>query len=443
MFLNKKKYLFLLSISLLLSLLVFSGTTYAFTFDQFVDYCGIISNLDEASTDQKTLANWVINNRNTIINRIGSNIYTYDSWQCGIKSSGSGYKYYRLWAMSGGQFNNWSTERYVLNFNNGGTFTNVVYRYEINQWGQDGSYINKDGLIGLISNTIPNFSTINWTGKLWNNVFPSLSLLHYFSRNYNYNDQTIQAFNYTYRNEFAFIDALEGLDDFDYIDLSLSAYDGAETLEGTFYVSTEKNSNRIFDVTLTSDIATIGISTRLLNFQKLYLLTIKAYQNDSLSATLSDYYMAFPYGTSFSGDSIVGSIPNDSYTSQDSTNDIIGSFLNTPSSGEISPIALPSLDLSPSGDTSQNFFSYLLNELDDLFTNNEETYITIPLFNTEYIVTTQDFNVLPDIFKPMFYLFHWFWVGLMILKDVRKMFENLKNGRFEKIGNEDLTANIV
>lgn len=111
-------------------------------------------------------------------------------------------------------------------------------------------------------------------------------------------------------------------------------------------------------------------------------------------------------------------------------------------SGDSSLVSLPSYNFS--GDQSINFFSFLLENIEEVFLNDSESSLVLPVINEkEIVLNTIDFNVLPDSFKNLLTGYQWAWVCIFIMKDLRKEFENLKNGDFEKIASDDINANLV
>lgn len=161
---------------------------------------------------------------------------------------------------------------------------------------------------------------------------------------------------------------------------------------------------------------------------------------------IEEQVIFFPVGTTIENGNITYLPSGENFNTQNATNQIIENqeqqqqdLLNM--SGDNALVDLPSYTFS--GDQSENFFAFILDSIETVFLSEDEASLVLPIFGEDITLNSVDFNVLPQSFKLLIGGYHWFWVGLMILKDIRKIFENLKNGDFEKIASEDINANII
>lgn len=192
------------------------------------------------------------------------------------------------------------------------------------------------------------------------------------------------------------------------------------------------------------------VNTINVDYSTQYRLEVTSYYGtggDNLYEDI-DWYIFLPTNAVISGDSIIGFGSGD-YTAKDNTIAVTGAIQEQTdtitdlltSSGDASLVVLPSYDFS--GDISTNFFTFILNNIEDVFLETDEASIVLPILGSNVELSSEDFNVLPSALVPILGGYHWFWVCLMILKDIRKMFEHLKSGEFEKIASDDINANLV
>lgn len=187
-------------------------------------------------------------------------------------------------------------------------------------------------------------------------------------------------------------------------------------------------------------------NSTLLKYNQVYNLTVSAIVNGN-EEEIEEKVIFVPPGTTISG-GVITNIPSGDYgfSTENATNQIIenqnqnqNQLLNM--SGDAALVVLPTYEFS--GDQSANFFTFILDSIEEVFLSSDEASLTLPIYGEEIVINSTDFNVLPASFKLFIGGYHWFWVGIMILKDIRKIFENLKNGDFEKIASDDINANLI
>ena len=183
-----KKYLKQVLLLLLLALCIISlkeNKTYAFTYEQFVDYCYGIQKFN-IGNQSKTLAQWITTNEQTIKNYIDDPT-EYTTWYCDTSSqfnAGSFTTYTRqlLLCFKGGDNLNWTGKPKISNYTKlyiviketeqprTGSPTTTWYYGTANQINYY-SYLTTNTYIGLCS--IPG---INYSGKYWNNYYLTINM---------------------------------------------------------------------------------------------------------------------------------------------------------------------------------------------------------------------------------------------------------------------------
>lgn len=105
---------------------------------------------------------------------------------------------------------------------------------------------------------------------------------------------------------------------------------------------------------------------------------------------------------------------------------------------------LPSVEVN---DTTANFFDALFMGLYNAFNTEEDITLTIPIRDHNYTISTAQFNLMNNEgFNPLKAFFSALWVfgiGYWILKDIRKIFDRIKDGNVEGAVNEDVKANMM
>ncbi len=124
----------------------------------------------------------------------------------------------------------------------------------------------------------------------------------------------------------------------------------------------------------------------------------------------------------------------------DETND----FLKDDSVPSDSDFELPSIDVA---DPTTNFFDTLFTGLYNAISTTEEKEITFSVFNSEYSISSSDFNFLNNskfaFLKSILSLLWIYRIGISILKDVRAIIDKIKKGDIDTAVTSDIKADMV
>lgn len=94
-------------------------------------------------------------------------------------------------------------------------------------------------------------------------------------------------------------------------------------------------------------------------------------------------------------------------------------------------------------DPTENFFTWLLEQIQNVLTTNEISTITVEIFDDTFTIRSDFFVIDDGVLKTFLVAYYTFIVGYFTIKDIRKIVENFKNGNIEAIGKDDINANIV
>lgn len=192
------KNLLRIVISLMVIFSMAKSCAKAYTFDDFIDFCNQITTLDEANSEQKNCANFILQNQATIKTKL-PNYANGDTWL----AWSTGTSFYRVTYYEGGNFRGWSYSagNGIINQE---TSMGSTAKINNSYWGYDGR--NSTFRFGLFNDTMA--ENIDFTGKIGNNYFSSFDLHfnHGFSEDYTLNGETIQAVPLNYNNSKVFIE---------------------------------------------------------------------------------------------------------------------------------------------------------------------------------------------------------------------------------------------
>ena len=102
------------------------------------------------------------------------------------------------------------------------------------------------------------------------------------------------------------------------------------------------------------------------------------------------------------------------------------------------------IDTSEIDDPSEDFFTWVFNQIQNVFISTEEQSFNFKLFTeNEYTVSSSQIYVPDSVIKTLISYASAFGIYYWIIKDVRKTTNKIKEGNIENLGNEDVTANLL
>lgn len=102
------------------------------------------------------------------------------------------------------------------------------------------------------------------------------------------------------------------------------------------------------------------------------------------------------------------------------------------------------IDTSEIDDPSEDFFTWVFNQIQNVFTSTEDQSFNFKLFTeNEYTVSSSQIYVPESVIKTLIGLAGTFGIYYWIIKDVRKTINKIKEGNIQNLGNEDITANLL
>lgn len=162
---------------------------------------------------------------------------------------------------------------------------------------------------------------------------------------------------------------------------------------------------------------------------------------------IDDYFNPIQVGSTISYDYTSGDTQytiQDQMQQQQNNQDEIMGFLTSSevSSGEqpsLSDISVPEVQ-----DSTADFFTWLMNSVLDIFYNNNDSILEIPLFNTTHQIRSDVFKLEIEPLKTFIQAAWWFIVGVPVLKYIRRSIERLKGGELPATDDKsDLLGNIL
>ena len=128
-----------------------------------------------------------------------------------------------------------------------------------------------------------------------------------------------------------------------------------------------------------------------------------------------------------------------------SSDDNINNFFNediTKNPNEIQGAL--TIDTGNMNDPSNDFFTWVFDQIKNVFTSTEEQSFKFKLFTTnEYTISSSQIYVPDCVIKTLIGLAGAFGIYYWIIKDVRKTINKIKEGNIENLANEDVTANLL
>lgn len=100
----------------------------------------------------------------------------------------------------------------------------------------------------------------------------------------------------------------------------------------------------------------------------------------------------------------------------------------------------PTVDVD---DPSDDFFSWIFEQIENIFTSTSAQILQFELFGTTYSYSSNDVYVPNNALKTFIGLSSDFSICMWIIKDVRKVINKIKEGNIEALSDEDITANMV
>lgn len=120
---------------------------------------------------------------------------------------------------------------------------------------------------------------------------------------------------------------------------------------------------------------------------------------------------------------------------------IIGALTNTNFSGDITMEDLPQVEID---DPSEEFFSWLLTNIEDVILYNGDSTLVIPIYNTQHEIRSDVFKLEIQPLKSFISIGWWFVCGIPLLKWVRHTIETIRSGNIPQVDDKsDLLGNVL
>lgn len=102
------------------------------------------------------------------------------------------------------------------------------------------------------------------------------------------------------------------------------------------------------------------------------------------------------------------------------------------------------IDTSDIEDPSEDFFTWIFEQIENIFTSTEEQTFSLKLYTeNEYTISSNQIYVPDSAIKTLIGLAGAFAIYYWIIKDVRKTINKIKEGSIESLATEDITANML
>lgn len=426
----KKKLVFLSILLLVLLYVLFTTSSLAWTYDEFKDLSNIIATSNHG--DSTNAAQWFLNNQTAILNKIGEDYNDYANFMM-VRQTGS-TNYYNFYMWNGGTttistsitISSYGTGKY-LRFKSNGDFS-WYQDYTSNiSWSTSKCY-------ALQSNTINDYGTAileNYLNYIVVEDEKDLNSVAYYL-----GDMRIGA-------KYEYSPVVKLFKDDTEIPITLSLRPPNEVNGGTLYqiwIDTQNGLDAI-------------VSGNLYN--------IRCYNND-VEVIRSNYFIlnnnlpiitVVPAGqiTNASGD-VIGSISVDAIIQAINSGDnaLLNAITNSQvASGEeitINDMPMNILEFE-SGDKlgqTEEFFTWLLNQLRDVINDTNNVTLDIPIYNTHNIVSSNFFVLPQGALRTFITGAWWFVVGIPFIKYLRSVLMTIRSGKVPISDDKnDLLGNVL
>lgn len=120
---------------------------------------------------------------------------------------------------------------------------------------------------------------------------------------------------------------------------------------------------------------------------------------------------------------------------------ILGALTDTTFSGDISLQDLPQVEID---DPSDDFFSWLLANIEDFFIDFDNTTLVIPIYNENFEIDSDIFVLNVEPLASFISIGWWFICGIPLLKWVRHTIETIRSGNIPQVDDKsDLLGNVL
>lgn len=102
--------------------------------------------------------------------------------------------------------------------------------------------------------------------------------------------------------------------------------------------------------------------------------------------------------------------------------------------------SFPDIDVN---DPTSDFFTWLFEQLQSCFSVNTAQYLSFTIFDKTFTVNSDDYIINIPIFNSVIGVGSSIFIFYAIFQDIRREIEKVKEGKFNSIANEDITANMM
>ena len=120
--------------------------------------------------------------------------------------------------------------------------------------------------------------------------------------------------------------------------------------------------------------------------------------------------------------------------------DFLSGEIDNNKSGEIENALNVQIEIT---DPTEDFFSWFFNQIKDCFTVTGNQTLTFEILENEITINSDDYIIDIPILSTILGTGSGIFILYGILQDIRKEIEKIKEGKFEELGKEDISANML
>lgn len=185
-----------------------------------------------------------------------------------------------------------------------------------------------------------------------------------------------------------------------------------------------------------------------------FYLDINCELNGTTETIIQDFYSFYTYSevvdsgqtgtitiTNGSGDVSSGEIDLSGIQAGiNNTNNFLNQNIDNNKSGEIENALNIDMNIT---DPTADFFTWFFNQLKDCFTVNTAQTLTFTILNNQFSINSDNYILDIPLLNNVLGLGSGIFILYGIFKDIRKEIEKVKEGKFEEVGKEDISANML
>lgn len=176
-------------------------------------------------------------------------------------------------------------------------------------------------------------------------------------------------------------------------------------------------------------------------------LVVQYYSGDELleEKTVIDDYLVINWSdSSISGD-IIGTTTG---TITNSSGEVIGNYSGEENLGNLGQKEKNEIENAleidiPIEDPTGDFFAWFFEQLKNCFTINTAQYLNFTILDNEFTINSDDYILNIPVLRDVLGIGMGIFILYGIFKDIRGEIEKIKEGKFEQVGKEDISANML